>query len=148
MNRVIVLIIILFLSACSTFTSSYNTPFINADETILLQEGMSKNSVLGQIGEPLYVDFGIAETMVWVYEVRTITVLSDTTPTGEMIPNKTGTNVRHSTPIHQLKVVFVNGEVQRWETINIENAIETDESDIPPESPISMIKNLILSYIN
>jgi outer membrane protein assembly factor BamE (lipoprotein component of BamABCDE complex) len=139
---------VLLFAGCATFTSTYNTPFINADETILLEEGMSKNRVLKQIGEPLYVDFGVAGTVVWIYEVRTVTVLSELTPTGGIVPNKTHNITKHSTPIHRLSVTFVNGKVISWETTNDAIQPESPEPDASPESPISKIKSLISSYIN
>ena len=76
MKKNIIITLILLLSAC-TFTKSYNTPFINADETIQLQEGMSKQDVLQKVGEPFYVDYGINGTVVWIYEVRSINVKSN-----------------------------------------------------------------------
>ena len=149
MNRIIVFIITMFLfTGCSVMTSTYNTPFINSDETILLKEGMSTDLVLGQVGEPLYVDFGVAGTVVWIYEVRTVTVLSELTPTGGVIPNKTHSITKHSAPIHRLKVTFVNDRVVSWETTNDVIQPESPEPDASPESPISKIKSLILSYIN
>ena len=78
----------IILAGCATITNrSYNTPFINADETIQLQEGMSKNDVFEKIGEPIHVDYGINGTIVWIYEVRTITVKSHTSSTGAISPN-------------------------------------------------------------
>ena len=149
MNRIILFIITMFLfTGCSVMTSTYNTPFINADETVLLQEGMSTDLVLEQIGEPLYVDFGVAGTIVWIYEVRTVTVLSELTPTGGVVPNKTHSITKHSAPIHRLKVTFVNGRVENWETTSDVMQPESPAPDASSESPISKIKSLISSYIN
>ena len=52
-------------------------PFINSDETVQLQVGMTKSEVLDKIGNPLFVKSGVNNTIIWIYEVRTIEVLSD-----------------------------------------------------------------------
>ena len=141
MKKIILITFMLILSAC-TLTKSYNTPFINADETIQLQEGMSKNDVFEKIGEPIHVDYGINGTIVWIYEVRTITVKSHTSSTGEISPNKTNDDVKHSNPIHKLKVVFVDDKIESWDRIDFENNTES-----PTESPevesLSRLQKLI-----
>lgn len=150
MKKIILITFTLILSAC-TLTKSYNTPFINADETIQLQEGMSKNDVFQKIGEPIHVDYGINGTIVWIYEVRTITVKSHTSSTGEISPNKTNDDVKHSKPIHKLKVIFVDDKVESWDRIDFENNTEnsTENSEDEPLSPlqklIEKIKTLNLS---
>ena len=141
MKKIILSFTILLISGCSTLTSTfignYNTAFINADETILLREGMNSDMVLDQIGVPLYVDFGIAGTIVWVYEVRTVTVQSRTSATGEMIPNKTNSITRHSKPIHQLKVTFVGGLVEKWEVSHDDN--ETQKDQMTPDEKVEEV---------
>ena len=72
---------------------------------------MSKNDVFEKIGEPIHVDYGINGTIVWIYEVRTITVKSHTSSTGEISPSKTDDDVKHSNPIHRLKLIFVDNKV-------------------------------------
>ena len=99
-------------------TNPYNTPFINSDETIQLQQGMKKQDVLSKIGDPLYVDSGINNTIIWIYEVRSTEVLSDSDIlTNKVIVNKTNANTRHSSPIHQLEIIFVDNKVKQWEMI-------------------------------
>ena len=99
-------------------TNPYNTPFINTDETIQLQLGMQKEDVLNKIGDPLYVESGINSTIVWIYEVRSKEVLSDTDILANgVIYNKINANTRHSSPIHKLKVVFNDNKVMQWEMI-------------------------------
>ncbi len=96
---------------------SYNTPFINVDETIQLKEGMTKQQVLNTIGDPFYVDSGDMGIIVWIYEVRAIEVQSDS-PVGEdVIPNKTHKNYKHTGPIHRLEVVFVDNRLESWQMI-------------------------------
>jgi len=99
-------------------TNPYNTPFINSDETIQLQLGMEKKDVLSKIGDPLYVESGINSTIVWIYEVRSTEVLSDTDIlVNGVIYNKTNANTRHASPIHKLRVVFNDNKVMQWEMI-------------------------------
>ena len=71
----IILSITIILSVLSA--KVYNTPFINVDETIQLQEGMSKQDVINKVGDPYYVQSGEMGIIVWMYEVRTIEVQSD-----------------------------------------------------------------------
>jgi outer membrane protein assembly factor BamE (lipoprotein component of BamABCDE complex) len=103
---------------CSTVSTPYNTPFINADETIQLYEGMSKNDVLDKVGGPLYVESGINNTIVWIYEVRLIEVQSDTDPISKKVTfKKTSANTRHSDPIHQIQIVFIDNKIKKWEMV-------------------------------
>lgn len=99
-------------------TNPYNTPFINSDETIQLQQGMKKQDVLSKIGDPLYVESGMNNTIIWIYEVRATEILSDTDIlTNKILVNKTSSNTRHSAPIHQLKLILVNNKIQQWDMI-------------------------------
>ena len=63
-KQILLILSIIICTSCSTISSSkpYNTPFINTDDTIQLQQGMSKASVLEKIGYPLYVKSGINNT--------------------------------------------------------------------------------------
>ena len=119
-KKVILIITILLFVGCAAVSTDkpYNTPFINADDTIQLQEGMSKAAVLESVGDPLYIKSGIDNTIIWIYEVRSTEVLSDTDLlTKKITPNKTNANTRHSSPIHQLEIIFVNNKVQQWDMI-------------------------------
>ena len=72
----IILVTLLFVVACST--ANYNTPFINVTETKQLDFGMTQDEVLDRFGQPpLFVESGGNGEIVWVYEVRTISVRSD-----------------------------------------------------------------------
>ena len=119
-KKTLFIITILLFVGCATISTEkpYNTPFINANETIQLQEGMSKAAVLESVGDPLYIKSGIDNTIIWIYEVRSTEVLSDTDLlTKKITPNKTNANKRHSNPIHRLEIVFFDNKVKRWEMI-------------------------------
>ena len=90
MKKTIFIICILLFGGCATVSNStpYNTPFINADETIQLYEGMNKSDVLDKVGSPLYVKSGINNTIIWIYEVRLTEVQSDTDPLSKKITFK------------------------------------------------------------
>ena len=90
---------------------SYNTPFINSDEMILLDFGMTKEEVVSKLGLPLYVGKGEGSTksIFWIYEVRTVKVLSK-----EDNPNKTHTQIKHDNKLYRVRVEFVNGRVENW----------------------------------
>ena len=138
-HRLLLLSYMLILSGCVTITNqSFNTPFINADETIHLEQGMTKQDVLEKIGEPLYIDYGINGTAIWIYEVRTITVKSNTSSTGEISPNKTNNMVKHSHPIHRIKVIFQKNVVTTWDMIPNEKNTDAEE-----EKSTSLIQKII-----
>jgi outer membrane protein assembly factor BamE (lipoprotein component of BamABCDE complex) len=103
----LILFFIMTMFGCGT----YNTPFINADETMQLNLGMSKNDVITSLGEPLFVDSGGNGKITYVYEVRTILVKSNPA-NGE--PNKFDLDQKHAKPIHRLKLVFQNNKLVHW----------------------------------
>ena len=145
-KRILLILSIIICTSCSTISSSkpYNTPFINTDDTIQLQQGMSKASVLEKIGYPLYVKSGIDNTIIWIYEVRSTQVLSDThILSKEVTVNKTNANTRHSSPIHQLEVIFVNNKVKQWEMTAKEVKSNSILPELPSGSPLSKILGLI-----
>ena len=111
-------IFLFLITGCAT----YNTPFINTDETLKLREGMTQQNVKETLGQPLYVKSGVSKwnEVVWVYEVRTILVKSDAT-TGE--PNKVNYDIKHSSPNHQLQVTFKDSKVISWGKLIQENPI-------------------------
>ena len=122
-NTLFIVIFMLVLSACS---STYNKPFINTKETIKLHEDMSKEMVLKEIGQPLYVKSGDSNSneVIWVYEVRTIVVKSRGID-GE--PNKFNRDQKHSTPHHKLQIVFENGVVKSWGKL-VEEEIKPEQA--------------------
>ena len=102
-------ICIIITTSCSNI--SYNTPFINSDEMIHLDFSMTKEEVVSKLGLPLYVGKGEGSTksIFWIYEVRTLQVLS-----GENNPNKTHTQIKHNNILYRVRVEFVNGKVENW----------------------------------
>ena len=110
----------LFFYSCATVGEKYNTPFINSTETSKLDFDMSKEEVLSVLGEPLVVKSGKGETrtIIWLYEVRTITVEGDkkTLKAGveEYEPRKTNTLFKHAAPHHMLELEFIEGKLINW----------------------------------
>ena len=104
---------IFFLTSC--VTNTFNTPFINADETIQLNFGMSKEEVLAILNEPLFVAYGDNNQIIWVYEVRTIEVNSKSMSDGTIKLNKTSQKTKHATVLHQLALTFSDNELMKWE---------------------------------
>ena len=109
-------ICIIITTSCSNISHdtpfiSYNTPFINSDEMIHLDFSMTKEEVVSKLGLPLYVGKGEGSTksIFWIYEVRTVQVLS-----GENNPNKTHTQIKHNNIFYRVRVEFVNGKVGNW----------------------------------
>ena len=95
---------------------AWNSPFINSEDTINLEFGMSKNEVLDTMPEPpLYVESGNSETSVWVYNVRTIKVRSTVMADGSTRPNKKSSKTKHDSKIDDLFLTF-NGsdELIAW----------------------------------
>ena len=111
MKKIILLTIVLFVG-CATVTTNFNNPFIDHEETKLLEFGMSQNDAINKIGKPLFVDSGKNNKIVWVYDVRSITVQSKSSTKGD--ENKTNSSVKHGDIIHQLALVFENGKVLSW----------------------------------
>ena len=138
----------IILTGCSTISNikPYNTPFINSDEMIQLQLGMKKSLVLEKLGYPLYVKSGINGTIIWVYEVRSTEVLSDTDLlTKEIKYNKSNANTRHSSPLHQIEIIFTDNRVKQWEITNGEiktNSILPDLA-LPSGTVLSKITDII-----
>tara|TARA_B100000700_G_C14902886_1_gene788248 strand:- start:169 stop:1104 length:936 start_codon:yes stop_codon:yes gene_type:complete len=99
-----------FLISCST-VGSYNQPFVNTDETLKIKEGMTKELVLMNVGEPYFVESGKNNTEIWVYNVRTITVMSDLKT---MQPNKKHPEIKHAGMHHKLQITFKSGKVISW----------------------------------
>ena len=123
MKIISITLISLFLFSCVVYeyedttydTNTYNTPFIDADETIRLEFEMTKDDVLDVFkSTPLFVESGDSKTVVWVYEVRTIEVKSKYV-NGEIVPSKKSKETQHVDPIHRLALVFdVNGKLLSW----------------------------------
>ena len=139
MKKTIIITSILLFVGCSAVsnTTPYNTPFINADETIQLYEGMTKNDVLNKVGHPLYVKSGINNTIVWIYEVRSIEVQSETEAiTQKVILKKSNSNKRNSDPIHRMEIVFINNKVDKWGMIVKEQKVSPKKEKPKPENKV------------
>ena len=114
--KYVILIISLFFMGC--VTNNYNTPFINADETVQLDFGMTRDEVLNILNEPLFVAYGDNNEIIWVYEVRTIQVSSKMIATGGTQPNKTSNKTKHAAPLHQMALTFIDGQLNQWGPYN------------------------------
>ena len=57
----------------------YNTPYIDATETVQLEFQLTKDEVINLLGNPLYVESGnkVNDEIFWIYEVRARSVKSD-----------------------------------------------------------------------
>ncbi len=114
MNRRILVILpclLVALAGCAGFRS-YNTPFINTDETLRLREGLTADEVRDIVGVPLVVIAGDKDTrqVIWIYEVRGLAVRMESPGT----PTKRSVDRTSTGPIHRLQVVFVNDVVHHW----------------------------------
>ena len=121
-----ILVSLIFLFGC--VANNFNTPFINVDETKQFEFGMSLDEVLNKIGYPLFVESGGDGKIVWIYEVRTVSVLSNTTPT-DIQPNKTNSQFKNNEPIHKLAVVFRNDKLKSWGKYNPKSNDEEEEKE-------------------
>ncbi len=107
MKKYLFLAMIIFMASSCSIRDAYNTPFINSEDVVKLEFGMSKNSVLDAMPEPpLYVESGNSATSVWVYEVRTIKVRSTQLSNGTTRPNKESTKIKHQPKIDDLFLTF------------------------------------------
>ena len=118
-NRILLVPFLLFIIVgCSN--KIYNTPFINVDETINLEFGMSQSRVLEKFNEPLYVSYGDKDEIIWVYEVRTIDVKSKVLMDKiTVIPLKKANETydeRHASAVHELLLTFKKGKLSSWRT--------------------------------
>ena len=120
-NRILLVpLLLFFIVGCSN--KIYNTPFINMDETIHLEFGMSQSNVVEKLKEPLYVSYGDKDEIIWVYEVRTREVQSHVVPFNQIvIPLKVANkpiDVRHASPIHKISLTFIKGILSSWEIVD------------------------------
>ena len=117
--RYLIVIVLFILSSC--VTSNYNTPFINSEETIELDFGMSMLEVEKNLNRPLFIAYGNKDEIIWVYEVRTIQVKSRrsiSSTTQEVVPSKTSRDTKHADVIHKLALTFTDGKLTKWEPYN------------------------------
>ena len=125
-NTIIILIVIFLVSSCSS-VSTYNKPFINTTETLKISEGMSRQQVLMNVGQPYYVESGKGGSeVVWVYEVRTILVRSELS---NAQPNKFHPDQKHAGPHHKLQITFKNDKVTSWGPLDQKKSSEKEEPE-------------------
>ena len=136
MTRYLFLSIIMFIatSCTTTMVNSWNTPYIDTDETLQLFHGMPKEEVLSILGNPLYVEKGwpngATNELVWVYEVRTQYVASTVSPSGQITIVKTPSSRKPNRPgfvLHKLKITFKDGKISHWEPLK-----ENKKSNLKP----------------
>ena len=128
---------------------SFNTPFIDIDETIQLQEGLTIKETKEKLGAPLIVKSGINKSneIIWIYEVRTIEVESkpDIIPVIQVGgPNKTHAITQHDKPIHRLSITFVDSKVASWGTIEkepVDDDADKDEVEAEDDTKTSVEKD-------
>ena len=139
-SKYLTFIFSLLLIGCATNT--YNVPFVDSVETVMLTAGMSRSEVLSKMRQkPLYVEYGNQDSgeIFWVYEVRGHEVKSDLLPSGGLYPNKDHNIKRPTTPIHRLRLEFRNNQLYRWQPLmNIpEDEIEEELSNISSDTASS-----------
>ena len=107
---------IIFIASSCSMREAYNTPFINSEDVVKLEFGISKNEVLDTMPEPpLYVESGNSSTSVWVYNVRTIKVRSAVMADGSTRPVKKSLKTKHQARIDDLFLTFdANDELIAW----------------------------------
>lgn len=118
----------LFLIGCTSF----NAPFIDIDNTLKLHEGLTIEQTKSILGNPLVVKSGDSNSneIIWIYEVRTIEVMSGKSSKGDPIPNKTHSITRHGDPIHYLTIHFIDNKVSSWESYSSQDkSNSTDDTD-------------------
>ena len=127
-NRFFIAIFFLFIvNGCAS--KAYNVPFVDTKETLDLEAGMDKSHILGMMGEPLYVELGddSNKSINWIYEVRSLDVLSEVSPSDGVIPNKYHKIQKSSDPLHHLRLVFTDDQLSRWEAFYpIDKKMESD----------------------
>ena len=141
-------IIMLLLFGCATNT--YNIPFVDSVETVMLTSGMSRSDVLSEMGQkPLYSEYGNEGSgeIFWVYEIRGREVKSDLLPTSALIPNKDHNITRPTKPIHRLRLEFRDDKLYRWHPLvdisNTEQESEEEVSDLSSSTPKDTIYVLV-----
>ena len=112
MKRYITISAMAFAIGCAP--KIYNTPFVNSEETVQLDFGMTKEEVLKVMSEPLFVAYGDDNKTTWVYEVRTIEVNSLMGAGGQIIPQKSSKNQKHAGPDHRLALTFEDNKLVNW----------------------------------
>jgi outer membrane protein assembly factor BamE (lipoprotein component of BamABCDE complex) len=130
--------------------SSWNNPYINTDETLKLEYGMSKSSVLETLGNPLYVDKGWpvsgSNTIVWVYKVRTTDVHTKQA-VGEPVEVVKSSNSKKpsSGEHHDLVLTFKDNKLVNWESKMEEKSSSTIEMPSIPSISVASVTSSSLA---
>ena len=116
--NIILLIFTLVFTGCAS-QNMWNSPFIDVEDMVRLEAGMSKNEVLELMPDsPLYVNSGDSKTSVWVYEWRVIEVKSEIKMVGTetvIIPRKIDDNKKHQRSTGNLFLTFdINDKLLAW----------------------------------
>ena len=136
--------ITLLLTACGTV---FNAPFINVEETLLLQPGMTTEEVIDLCSEPLYVAFGNGEITAWVYQVRILDVSAggqSITESAHSVARarwgissdassglvKSGIVRDHGEVLPSLVLFFRSNSLQYWATFTNESSFPNVGSDL------------------
>jgi len=122
----------LVLTGCTS--KIYNTPYIDADETIQLEYQLTKDEIINLLGKPLYVESGnkINDEVFWIYEVRARSVKSETSLSlGKLsvIPNKDHNDTQPTSPLHHLRITFIDGKVSSWQALDQDKIVEEETVD-------------------
>ena len=113
----IILISLLFLIGCARTTIEANVPFVDIDETMKLEFGMSQYEVQNIMGIPLFIKSGDENEVEWAYEIR-YEVIESTKRDFDYIASKKGQFVDYSEPQSTLIAVFKDKKLVRWYTDN------------------------------
>ena len=122
-----------FLIGCTSF----NTPFIDVDDVLKLKDGLTIEQTKSILGKPLIVKSGdnTSNEIIWIYEVRTIEVMSGKSSIGDPIPNKSHSITKYGDPIHYLTIHFIDNKVSSWESYSSQDKSDgTDGSETSNEN--------------
>ena len=136
-SKQLILLLSFLLVGCATNT--YNVPFVDSKETVMLTAGMSRDDVLNEMQQqPLYVEYGNKDSgeIFWVYEVRSREVKSNLLPNSGMSPNKDHNIKRPTNPIHRLRLEFRDDQLYRWQPLKaiLEEEVIDTLSDLASDS--------------
>ena len=108
----------------------YNTPYIDATETVQLEFQLTKDEVINLLGKPLYVESGnkVNDEVFWIYEVRARSVKSDIIGKN-IILNKDHNDTKLTSPIHHLRITFIDGKVSKWRALTKDKIKEEEKVD-------------------
>ena len=101
----IILTGMIFLIGCASNVVEANAPFVDVDETLKLEHGMSPYQVKEIMGSPLFIKSGKENEVEWAYEVR-YRVIESKKRGPDYFSSKKGPFVDYSSPQSTLVLVF------------------------------------------